>query len=101
MTFWKIQFDMKHKWANPLMGWTSGKDPLGSQTFIHLNFPTKESAEDFVKKHGMAYRIEEEKVSTVNKRITKAYADNFKWDGDEEDENTGHGMWATKRLGNK
>ena len=29
---------MQQKWANPLMGWTSGKDTLGSQVFHHLTF---------------------------------------------------------------
>ena len=29
---------MQQKWANPLMGWTSGKDTLGSQIFHHLTF---------------------------------------------------------------
>ena len=32
------RFDMQQKWANPLMGWTSGKDTLGSQVFGHLSF---------------------------------------------------------------
>ena len=32
------RFDMQQKWANPLMGWTSGKDTLGCQVFGHLNF---------------------------------------------------------------
>ena len=31
---------MKQKWSNPLMGWTSGKDTLGSQVFGHLSFDT-------------------------------------------------------------
>lgn len=35
------RFDVKQKWANPLMGWTSGKDTMGTQLMENLVFPDR------------------------------------------------------------
>jgi hypothetical protein len=98
---WKLQFDMKQKWANPLMGWTSGKDTLGSQVFGHLSFENPEQAKVWCEKLNIDYRVEDVRESKVNKKIAKRYEDNFRWEGDELDGNTGFGHWAAGRQGCK
>jgi len=98
---WKLQFDMQQKWSNPLMGWTSGKDTLGSQTFGHLGFDSPAEAQAWCDKLSIEYRIEAVRESSVNKRIAKRYEDNFRWDGDEVDGDTGFGHWAAGRQGCK
>lgn len=98
---WKIQFDMQQKWSNPLMGWTSGKDTLGSQVFGHLSFDSPEKAKAYCDSLNIECRIEAVRESQVNKKIAKRYEDNFRWDGDEEDGNTGFGHWASGRSGTK
>ena len=40
---WKVQHDNRHKWVNPLIGWTSTADPL-ENVARQLYFPTKEDA---------------------------------------------------------
>lgn len=40
---WKIQHENQHKWANPLIGWTSTADPLDNVA-RQLYFPSKEDA---------------------------------------------------------
>uniref|UniRef100_A0A6U4M9D9 NADH dehydrogenase [ubiquinone] iron-sulfur protein 4, mitochondrial n=2 Tax=Hemiselmis andersenii TaxID=464988 RepID=A0A6U4M9D9_HEMAN len=98
---WKLMFDMQGKWSNPLMGWTSGKDTLGTQLAETLTFPDPESAIAFCKKHQLQYEVEEPEESEVIATNPKKYADNFQWDGDEEDFNTGVSHWATRRSGTK
>eukprot|EP00283_Hemiselmis_rufescens_P008855 CAMPEP_0173431260 /NCGR_PEP_ID=MMETSP1357-20121228/9455_1 /TAXON_ID=77926 /ORGANISM="Hemiselmis rufescens, Strain PCC563" /LENGTH=168 /DNA_ID=CAMNT_0014395715 /DNA_START=21 /DNA_END=527 /DNA_ORIENTATION=+ len=100
-TRWKLMFDMQGKWSNPLMGWTSGKDTLGTQLAENLTFKDAESAIAFCKKHQLQYEVEEPEESEVIATNPKKYADNFQWDGDEEDNNTGVGHWATRRSGTK
>ena len=43
---WKIQHENQHKWANPLIGWTSTADPLDNVA-RQLYFPSKEAAVAF------------------------------------------------------
>ncbi|KAB0370430.1 hypothetical protein FD755_018392, partial [Muntiacus reevesi] len=38
---WKMEFDTRERWENPLMGWASTIDPLSN---LVLTFSTKEDA---------------------------------------------------------
>lgn len=80
---WRVVFDRREKWVNPLMGWTSSADTLGSQTFQTLSFPDKDSAVAFVQKQGWDYEVRKEEVSKVNETTVKSYSTNFQWEGDE------------------
>jgi hypothetical protein len=56
----------------PLMGWTSSTD-MKSQ--IKLRFDSKEEAIAYAERNGIAYRLEEPKLS-IRKAVS--YSDNFK-----------------------
>ena len=58
---------------DPLMGWTSSAD---TRQQVKLKFESKDAAIAYAKKHGLAYRIEEEKTAS---RQRKSYAENFKY----------------------
>ncbi|XP_036704263.1 NADH dehydrogenase [ubiquinone] iron-sulfur protein 4, mitochondrial isoform X3 [Balaenoptera musculus] len=49
---WKMEFDTRERWENPLMGWASTADPLSNMV---LTFSTKDDAIAFAEKN--AYRI--------------------------------------------
>jgi len=72
---WRLEFmsDSPPE-VEPLMGWTSGKDTTRQ---VHLDFPSREDAIAYAERHGIAYRVEEERAAR-EKRI--AYADNFRTD---------------------
>ncbi|KAJ1470385.1 ETC complex I subunit conserved region-domain-containing protein [Baffinella frigidus] len=57
---WHLSFDAKHKWANPLMGWTSSKDTLGVQAAAQMTFSTSDLAVKYCEKHGIEYDVAEE-----------------------------------------
>ncbi len=58
----------------PLMGYTSSRD---TQTQIRLNFDSLEEAENYARKQGFAYRIQEAQDSTPKRSV---YSDNFRHD---------------------
>ena len=58
--------------ADPLMGWTSGD----TSTQVKLRFDTREEAEDYAKRNGIAYTVQPEAPSRMQK---KSYSDNFKF----------------------
>lgn len=70
---WRIEFDSRARWENPLMGWTSTADPL-SMTFV--DFTTKEDAINFCERNGWKYYVEEKKEMKMR---PKSYGDNFSW----------------------
>ncbi|XP_032257135.1 NADH dehydrogenase [ubiquinone] iron-sulfur protein 4, mitochondrial-like [Phoca vitulina] len=70
---WKMEFDTRERWENPLMGWASRADPLSNMV---LTFSTKEAAAAFAEKNGWSYDIEERKVP---KPKSKSYGANFSW----------------------
>ncbi|XP_075397145.1 NADH dehydrogenase [ubiquinone] iron-sulfur protein 4, mitochondrial [Tenrec ecaudatus] len=70
---WKMEFDTRERWENPLMGWASTADPLSNMV---LTFSTKEDAAAFAEKNGWSYDIEERKVP---KPKSKSYGANFSW----------------------
>jgi ETC complex I subunit conserved region len=59
--------------ADPLMGWTSSED---TTTQVKLKFATREEAETYAKRKGLAYTVQPE--SPV-KQQKKSYSDNFKF----------------------
>uniref|UniRef100_UPI001A9E2AE5 NADH dehydrogenase [ubiquinone] iron-sulfur protein 4, mitochondrial isoform X1 n=1 Tax=Ictidomys tridecemlineatus TaxID=43179 RepID=UPI001A9E2AE5 len=70
---WRMEFDTRERWENPLMGWASTADPLSNMV---LTFSTKEDAAAFAEKNGWSYDIEERKVP---KPKSKSYGANFSW----------------------
>ncbi|XP_069780438.1 NADH dehydrogenase [ubiquinone] iron-sulfur protein 4, mitochondrial [Narcine bancroftii] len=70
---WKIEFDTKERWENPLMGWASTADPLSNML---LAFASKEDAVTFVEKNGWSYEVEEKKIKVTR---PKSYGANFSW----------------------
>jgi NADH dehydrogenase (ubiquinone) Fe-S protein 4 len=50
---WRVEFDTRAKWTNPLMGWTSTADPLENVGAIGaMAFYTKEEAVAFCERQG-------------------------------------------------
>uniref|UniRef100_A0A1I8GVX1 NADH dehydrogenase [ubiquinone] iron-sulfur protein 4, mitochondrial n=1 Tax=Macrostomum lignano TaxID=282301 RepID=A0A1I8GVX1_9PLAT len=71
---WRIEFDNRERWENPLMGWTSSADPLSTMA---ISFASSEEAAEFCSKNGWAYHIEERRVPPLR---PKSYGANFSWD---------------------
>ncbi|RUS77406.1 hypothetical protein EGW08_014825 [Elysia chlorotica] len=71
---WRMEFDERERWENPLMGWTSTGDPLSN---TEVNFASKEDAIDFCEKNGWDWFVEEQQKPKM--RI-KSYGANFAWD---------------------
>ncbi|XP_028852162.1 NADH dehydrogenase [ubiquinone] iron-sulfur protein 4, mitochondrial [Denticeps clupeoides] len=71
---WKMDFDTRERWENPLMGWASTADPLSNMV---LNFTSKEDAVAFAEKNGWSYDITEKRMP---KPRVKSYGANFAWD---------------------
>uniref|UniRef100_A0A4Y7M127 NADH dehydrogenase [ubiquinone] iron-sulfur protein 4, mitochondrial n=1 Tax=Daphnia dolichocephala TaxID=2282166 RepID=A0A4Y7M127_9CRUS len=71
---WKIEFDTRERWENPLMGWTSTGDPLSN---VQLSFSNKEDAMAFCEKNGWDFSVSD----VVGKQPRpKSYGANFAWD---------------------
>jgi len=69
---WVLEFEPKDaRRADPLMGWTQTSDTEGQ---VRLSFETKEEAVRYADQHGIAFQLIDPKPQ---KRILKAYADNF------------------------
>ncbi|XP_063151738.1 NADH dehydrogenase [ubiquinone] iron-sulfur protein 4, mitochondrial [Candoia aspera] len=70
---WKMEFDTRERWENPLMGWASTADPLSN---MQLTFSTKEDAIAFAEKNGWSYDVQEQRIP---KPKSKSYGANFSW----------------------
>ncbi|XP_030636720.1 NADH dehydrogenase [ubiquinone] iron-sulfur protein 4, mitochondrial [Chanos chanos] len=70
---WKMDFDTRERWENPLMGWASTADPLSNMV---LTFGSKEDAIAFAEKNGWSYDITEKRTP---KPTVKSYGANFSW----------------------
>ncbi|XP_060091984.1 NADH dehydrogenase [ubiquinone] iron-sulfur protein 4, mitochondrial [Heteronotia binoei] len=70
---WKMEFDVRERWENPLMGWASTADPLSN---LVLTFATKEEAIAFAEKNGWSYDVQERRIP---KPKSKSYGANFSW----------------------
>nr|CAG4646574.1 EOG090X0DNW [Macrothrix elegans] len=70
---WKLEFDARERWENPLMGWASSGDPLSN---IQLSFSSKEDAVAYCQKHGWEFTV----ADVVAKQAKpKSYGANFSW----------------------
>ena len=71
---WLLAFEQdKSREIEPLMGWTSNGD---TRQQLRLWFDTREEAEAYAQREGIAYRVEEPQEV---KRRAMAYSDNFKF----------------------
>uniref|UniRef100_A0A3B3RF16 NADH dehydrogenase [ubiquinone] iron-sulfur protein 4, mitochondrial n=1 Tax=Paramormyrops kingsleyae TaxID=1676925 RepID=A0A3B3RF16_9TELE len=70
---WKLAFDTRERWENPLMGWASTADPLSNMV---LTFSTKEDAVAFAEKNGWSYEVMDKRSPTPK---SKSYGANFSW----------------------
>ena len=70
---WILEFEQSEaRKADPLMGWTGSGD---TQSQVRLSFSSKEAAQDYAKRNGIAARVH----STPPKGLKlQAYADNFR-----------------------
>jgi len=77
---WIISFQddgaMSRTWSNPLMGWVSGNDAMGSTMVFQMKFKNAKEAVYFAKKRGWKYEVE--KPILRHMRTDGAqYQDNF------------------------
>uniref|UniRef100_A0A8C5M4U7 NADH dehydrogenase [ubiquinone] iron-sulfur protein 4, mitochondrial n=1 Tax=Leptobrachium leishanense TaxID=445787 RepID=A0A8C5M4U7_9ANUR len=70
---WKMEFDTRERWENPLMGWASSADPLSNMV---LSFTSKEDAIAFAEKNGWRYEVGNQRTP---KPKSKSYGANFSW----------------------
>ncbi|XP_053214560.1 NADH dehydrogenase [ubiquinone] iron-sulfur protein 4, mitochondrial-like [Panonychus citri] len=71
---WKLDFENRERWENPLMGWTSTGDPISN---LSLKFNSLEEAIAFCEKNTWFYTVDEPPEPRKPKK--KSYADNFSW----------------------
>ncbi len=72
---WVLEFEpTSRQEVEPLMGWISSSD-MNAQ--VKLRFGSREEAEDYAKREGVAYRVEEPKSKKLRK---KSYSENFNAD---------------------
>lgn len=70
---WKMEFETRERWENPLMGWSSSGDPLSN---MNVQFSTKEEAITFCEKNGWPYYVDEPALPAPKH---KSYGANFSW----------------------
>ncbi len=71
---WVLEFEQSVKReADPLMGWTSAGE---TATQVKLVFPTREEAEAYARREGLAFTVQPE--ATV-RTLKKSYSDNFRF----------------------
>ena len=74
---WVLEFEPEaRREADPLMGWTSSGD---MKQQLKLTFATREEAESYARRKGLAYTVVEPKQASVK---SKSYSDNFRWGRD-------------------
>lgn len=72
---WRLEFEPERPpEIEPLMGWTSSRDTIRQ---VRMEFPTREDAVAYAERHGIEYRVEDERTKREKKL---AYADNFRTD---------------------
>lgn len=74
---WRIEFDNRERWENPLMGWASSGDPLSNINGM-VEFNNKEEAIEHCEKQGWKWFVASEETS--KKERVKNYGVNFSWD---------------------
>lgn len=74
---WVLEFaPSQAKRIDPLMGWTGSGDTRGQ---VRLEFPTKEAALDYARRHGIPAQVQEPHKRKPVIR-PKGYGDNFAHD---------------------
>jgi len=69
---WRLEFErIGRAGPEPLMGWIGGGD---TRRQVRLTFPSRDAAEAYARKHGIAYTVEEPHEPRL---MPKSYADNF------------------------
>ena len=69
---WCLQFNSDvPRWENPIMGWTSSRDPVQS---LNLKFESKEEAKKYAEEQGWAFEVKEYEEIPLR---PKNYAENF------------------------
>lgn len=69
---WRLEFNPNvPRWENPLMGWSSSRDPIQGVT---LKFTNKEDAVKYAQDQGWAVQVKDEPLPP---RRPKSYAENF------------------------
>jgi len=77
---WRVEFDARGKWTNPLMGWTSTADPLENVGAIGaMSFYSKEEAVAFCERQGWAVAEADDPspLRPDRPRRFQGYGDNF------------------------
>jgi len=70
---WGLEYEPESpRRIEPLMGWTSSSDMRAQ---VKLRFDSKEEAIAYAARNGVAYRVEEPKLS---QRKSVSYSDNFR-----------------------
>jgi len=70
---WRMEFETRERWENPLMGWASSGDPLSN---LNIDFSSKDDAIAFCDKNGWPWFVEE---PVDKKPKAKTYGANFSW----------------------
>lgn len=71
-TDWVLEFEpASARVSDPLMGWTVSTDMNGQ---VRLMFDTREEAVAYAQRHGIVFELV---APNEQRRIVKAYADNF------------------------
>lgn len=75
---WRIEFETKPKWINPLMGWTSTADPLENVGRAALSFDSEAAARAFCERHGWKFSVKAPAPAhKLRPKHRLQYGDNF------------------------
>lgn len=75
---WRIEFEARAKWQNPLQGWNSTADPLENVGRSSLFFFTKEQAVAYAQKAGWEVEVVEPQVRRKDRQKRfNSYGDNY------------------------
>lgn len=70
---WMLQFEQASaRFHDPLMGWIGSSD---TRQQLRLGFETREQAVAFAERHGLQYRVQDQKLRQLR---PKNYAENFR-----------------------
>jgi NADH dehydrogenase (ubiquinone) Fe-S protein 4 len=70
---WMLEFEHQGHWYNPLMGYTSTADPVGT---VRMTFETQAAAVAFAERQGLSFSIE---PAHVRRKFIKSFEGNFKF----------------------
>ncbi|EEB19392.1 ankyrin 2,3/unc44, putative [Pediculus humanus corporis] len=67
-TTWRVKFNVREKWENPTMGWTSSSDSLST---LEIHFDTLEGAIEFCRKNEYDYQFFLNKAKKVGQVLRR------------------------------